>query len=129
MTLEVVAAKGLPHNPLNAVTQSIDVVTLVDGSRRVRKRIGNQKTGAPERWRASHEPGHWNWWEREAHVYRSDSLRASLIGSGLAIAAAEVAADDAGFTLMIEWVEGTAGPDFDLMDQAALARGLGRWQA
>jgi hypothetical protein len=122
-------AEPLPHNPLNGVTQSIERLMLPGGGRVVRKRIGPGKPGVAPHWQASPDRAHWNWWEREAHAYRSGALAASLAGTGMQMPEANVIEEAAGYTLVLEWVEGTPGVDFAIGDHTALARGLGRWQA
>ncbi len=123
------AADPLPHNPLNGVTQSIERRALADGRRTVHKRIGRGKVGVPARWRASDDTHHWNWWEREAHAYRSAELAASLAGTGLGLAEVDVVEEESGYSLHLEWVDGTPGTAFEIADHVALAAGLGRWQA
>jgi hypothetical protein len=122
-------AESVPHNPLSGVTHSIERLTLSGGRQVVRKRIGPGKPGVPERWRTSEDPRHWNWWEREAHAYRSAALRGSLAGTGLGMPEADVVSDGFGYTLLLEWVDGAPGTGFDLADHMAVAEALGRWQA
>lgn len=42
---------------------------------------------------------------------------------------ANVVSDEVGYTLLLEWVDGVPGTDFDLADHMAVAEALGRWQA
>jgi len=118
----------LHHNPKNAVTETVERVTRPDGTTVVRKVIGTGTTNDPH-WATSEDPSHWNWWEREAHVYRSEQLRASLAGTGLDLPDATVRRTDTGFELILEDVAGKPGAEFSLDDHLAVASGLGRWQA
>ncbi|HEX7444406.1 MAG TPA: hypothetical protein VF320_10985 [Acidimicrobiales bacterium] len=126
---DIVRRESLRHNQYNAVTTSIEQVNTADGRVLVRKRLGRSKADSPEHWQASDDPHHWNSWRREAAAYRDDRLEASLVGTGLARPAARVEEDAAGITLWLDFVEGDSGAGLALEDHAALARGLGRWQA
>ena len=88
---------------------------------------GSTATPAPAHWASSEDPSHWNSWRREADAYRDPALRASLVGTGLAMPAADVVEHPGGATLLLEDVTGTAGPDFALEDHVATAAALGRW--
>ena len=120
----------LRYNSSNQSTVVVERVRTPGGSR-VRKELrrpGPVEKGAAVHWATSTDPGHWNYWHREAEVYQDDSLRASLTGTGLELAGAEVVDHESGTTLWLEDVTGTAGPDFDLTDHVAAATALGRWQ-
>ncbi|MFC3686942.1 hypothetical protein [Aquipuribacter hungaricus] len=124
------SAEVLRYNPDNQTTLVVERVRTSTGSR-VRKELRRPDRGSPWRgghWAASTDPGHWNYWHREAEVYRDEDLRASLAGTGLGLAAAEVVEHDAGATLWLEDVVGTPGPAFDLDDHVATAAALGPWQ-
>lgn len=128
----VVAREQLRHNPLNEVTAAVERVVLADGRSLVRKELrasSSSSTPAPSTWAASDDPRHWNSWRREADVHRDGSLRRSLRGTGLDLPASEVEVADGGAVLWMEDVAGVPGERFDLADHAALAAGLGRWQA
>jgi hypothetical protein len=132
--VDIVGREGLRHNEFNAVTASIEKVETADGRVLVCKRLGRHKPNAPDHWLASDDPTHWNYWRREAEAYLSPVLRESLAGTGLEIPRAtveehEAETSDDGVTLWIDYVPGTPGVSFDLVDHQALARGLGRWQA
>jgi hypothetical protein len=128
--VQIVAREALRHNPLNAVTDTVERVTTAAGSTLVRKRLRRPRpddgTGP---WAASADPAHWNYWRREAEVYRSSALRAGLHAAGLDLPAAEVDEDDDGVTLWLEDVAGRPGTDFGIEDHRALSAALGRWQA
>lgn len=131
MNFEVASRQQLRHNPLNAVTASVERVTDPSGNTLVRKELTAPETGATQdpRWAASDDPRHWNYWRREAEVYRSSELRDSLRGTGLDLPAATVEVSDTGAVLWLEDVAGTPGTEFELTDHVALATSLGRWQA
>ncbi len=130
VTFEIHRREALRHNPLNEVTRVVERVADRTGRTVIRKELGPPRDGAaaPE-WAASRVPWHWNYWRREAEVYRSGDLRASLAPAGLDLPAAEVEEHADGVTLWLEDVVGTPGADFDLGDHAALAAAVGRWQA
>ena len=131
MLRDVVARQALRHNPANAVTDVVERVTLADGSTKVHKRLRapDESCDPHSPWAASDDPQHWNYWLREAEVYRSSALRASLSGTGLAVPAADVQVHEQTADLWLEDVAGTSGTAFTLDDHMAVARGLGRWQA
>ena len=123
-------AEVLRYNPNNQTTLLVERVRTPAGSR-VRKELRRPSPaseGGAAHWAASTDPEHWNYWHREAEVYADDDLRASLDGTGLELAGAEVVDHDNGTTLWLEDVTGTAGPDFTLDDHVAAATALGRWQ-
>ncbi|MEV6413049.1 aminoglycoside phosphotransferase [Kribbella sp. NPDC051718] len=124
-------ATTLRHNPLNAVTATVERITREDGTTYIRKElrepVPRQEIGKP--WAASVEPRHWNYWRREVEVYLDDEVRAQLQGTGLVLPGAEVDELAGGAVLYLEDVAGRAGTDFGLEDHAALARAVGRWQA
>ena len=121
------------HNPLNAVTAIVERVTDAAGRTLIRKELRrpdpSSTEGTPGAWAASTDPQHWNYWRREADAYLSGPLREGLQAAGLDIAHADVEETDTGAVLWLEDVAGTPGTEFTLDDHAALASGLGRWQA
>lgn len=126
------SSEGLPHDPANAVTAAVERVSDARGGTRVRKRLRHPRAASPDvdpRWAGSDVPAHWNFWRREADVYRDDEVSESLAGTGLGVADAEVDVGADGATLLLEDVSGVPGERFALEDHAALAAGLGRWQA
>ena len=128
VTFEVTRSEPLRHNPSNSVTVSVDRVYDAAGTSRICKQLQRnpESTG---RWAASSDRRHWNYWRREAAVYADVELRASLVGTGLDLPAADVIETDDTATLWLEDVRGTPGIDFDLPDHVAVATALGRWQA
>lgn len=125
---EAVSTTTLRHNPLNAVTASVERLTDAAGRSVIRKEL-RRPTGEHGVWTASEDPRHWNYWRREVEVYRDKDLRRQLIGAGLAMPTAEVAEHPAGATLYLEEIAGLPGTDFALTDHIALAGACGRWQA
>jgi hypothetical protein len=127
---EVVTSEPLRYNPLNEVTGGIERVTDAGGRTLIRKRLrrpGPQPSAG--QWSASLDPRHWNYWRREADVYQSPELRASLEHTGLSLPAGEVEEHDDGVTLWLEDVSGRPGTGFTLAEHTALAGAAGRWQA
>ena len=131
MDFEIAERTPLRHNPLNQVTAAIERVTDATGRTLIRKELRAPKPDAldTDRWTASADPRHWNYWRREAAAYQDEELRRSLSGTGLDLPGSEVVEHDKRATLWLEDVAGTPGADFTLEDHVALATGLGRWQA
>jgi hypothetical protein len=131
MGRNVVSRQVLRHNPQNAVTSIVERVTQANGGTLVHKRLQApvSATDSNHAWAASHDRRHWNYWRREAVAYGQDVLRASLADTGLGMPGAEVEEHDGSVDLWLEDVAGTPGTEFDLADHAAVAAGLGRWQA
>lgn len=131
MIFDVVSAETLRHNPKNEVTAGVERVTDAAGRTLIRKRLRRPEPGAAPRtpWAASLDPRHWNYWRREADVYRSGELRASLDRAGLGLPEAEVEEYADGVTLWLEDVAGVPGTDFTLARHVAVAEAAGRWQA
>ncbi len=116
----------LRHNPLNAVTASVERVHLADGTTRVRKELRRPGAAETAPWAGSDHPRHWNYWRREADVYGSAAVRAGLRDTGLDLPAAEV---EDGRVLWLEDVPGRPGAEFTLAEHERFASALGRWQA
>jgi hypothetical protein len=129
MVFEVVHREVLRHNPLNAVTATVERVTDAVGASRVRKEL--RAPSAPARpgglWAASSDPRHWNYWRREAEAYSDGGVRRSLDGTGLGMPGCEVVEHEGGVTLWLEDVTGAPGAAFTLDDHVSVATGLGRW--
>ncbi|MFF0344280.1 aminoglycoside phosphotransferase [Kribbella sp. NPDC004875] len=123
-----VGTATLRHNPLNAVTATVERVTYADGRTAVRKEL-RRPTESAGPWAASTDPRHWNYWRRELDVYRDDELRGRLADAGLVLPAAQLDEWPDGALLLMEDISGTPGTQFSLAEHAALARACGRWQA
>jgi hypothetical protein len=63
----------LTHNPSNGVTAGVWRVTGRDRSAVLKVLTRTKETGVA--WSASNDPRHWNFWRREAYVYRSGLAR------------------------------------------------------
>ncbi|ADB30737.1 aminoglycoside phosphotransferase [Kribbella flavida DSM 17836] len=127
-----VARTTLRHNPLNAVTASVERVTDADGRTVIRKELRRPAaphTGPSDPWAASDNPRHWNYWRREVEVYQDPAFGRQLADTGLHLPAAEVESLDGGAVIWLEEVHGLPGSEFSLADHAALAAACGRWQA
>jgi hypothetical protein len=116
----------LRHNPLNAVTASVERVHRADGSTVVRKELRRPAATDTGPWAGSHDPRHWNYWRREAEVYASAKVRAGLRDTGLDLPAAQVEDER---ILWLEDVAGRPGAEWTLADHERFATALGRWQA
>lgn len=72
---------SLTHNRANGVTQSVERVRAGAQSAVV-KVLSRRTEGVPTHWLPSEDPTHYNYWRREALVYR-DELADAYAGSGL----------------------------------------------
>ncbi|WP_405056217.1 aminoglycoside phosphotransferase family protein [Kribbella sp. NBC_01505] len=122
-------ATVLRHNPLNAVTETVERLTYTDGRTAIRKRLRRPVGASGDPWAASDDPRHWNYWRREVEVYRDETLRTDLAAAGLVLPEADIAEDDIGAVLVMEDVVGLPGTEFGLTEHGELARACGRWQA
>src|SRR4051812_33929671 len=111
----------LTHNPLNGVTGGVwrrdDVVHKVLTRRRT----------APAHWAASEDPRHWNYWQREALVYRTRLPERLGLGAPDVVDVAE--SPDGDIELVLEHVAGAHGAALTIDDLEVAARVLGRAQA
>src|SRR4051794_23691797 len=111
----------LTHNPLNGVTGGVwrrdDVVHKVLTRRRT----------APAHWAASEDPRHWNYWQREALVYRTRLPERLGLGAPGVVDVAESPGGATGRGL--ERVGGAHGAALTIDALGAAARVLGRAQA
>ncbi len=123
-----ISTTTLRHNPLNAVTATVERVTYSDGRTAVRKEL-RKPVDSTGPWAASTDPRHWNYWRRELEVYQDDELRSQLADAGLVLPQAEIVEHPDGAVLVIEDISGTPGTQFSLAEHAVLARACGRWQA
>ncbi|ASW55837.1 aminoglycoside phosphotransferase [Plantactinospora sp. KBS50] len=121
-------AEPLDHNASNAATGGIWRVRR-DGRSAVLKLATppGHHPDPPAHWAAQDDPGHWNYWRREALAYR-DGLAASVYAGG-GIRAPELLdlreRADGSVALWLEDVAGRPGPSAAVADLADLARRLG----
>jgi hypothetical protein len=126
---DAVSTTTLRHNPLNAVTATVERLKDATGRTVIYKEL-RKPIGVDDAWAASGDPRHWNYWRREVEVYQDASLRQQLQGTGLALPEAKVVEQpDGGASMYLEDIAGRPGTEFSLSDHAALARACGRWQA
>jgi len=112
------------------VTRSIERVGE-DGSTWVRKRLsGRNPPDAPGEWRASSAPRHWNYWRREALVYRS-GLGELLDGTGVRLPEVLEVIDIDAHTveLRLEDVDGRSGAELQSADYLRVCHAWGYAQA
>jgi len=111
----------LTHNPLNGATAAVwrrDAVV---------HKVLTRRRPAPAHWAASDDPRHWNYWRREALVYRTRlPERLGLAAPGL-LGIAE--SPDGDVELRLERVDGAYGAALTIEDLQVAARALGRAQA
>jgi hypothetical protein len=111
---------ALTHNPLNGVTGGVwrrgDVVHKILTPRRE----------APAHWAASDDPRHWNYWKREALVYRTDLPGRLGLGAPELLGVTESPEGD--IELRLEHVQGAHGAALGIEDLEVAARALGRAQ-
>jgi len=114
----------LPHNRANGVTIGI-WREWHRGSPVVVKSLG-RRTNVPAHWAPSDDPRHWNYWYREAFVYREGLPR--QLGLGAPELLDIVNRAEGGLELKLEDVEGRHAVALSLDDVAAAAGALGRSQ-
>ncbi|WP_220447088.1 aminoglycoside phosphotransferase family protein [Nonomuraea deserti] len=114
----------LTHNPKNGVTGGIWRVRR--GSRSAVLKVLTRRKDAPDGWRHSDDPRHWNYWRREADVY-ADGLPELWAGTGLRAPKllALVERDDGDLALWTEDVSGPPGTSWDVERHALLGHQLG----
>lgn len=115
---------GLAHNPLNRVTGGLHRVTWSNG-RAARKHLTRFGDGAAH-WAPSTDPRHFNYWAREAEIYRSELPRRLGLGAPGLLGAIDQ--PDGSVVLWLEWVDGATGLACGIDGLAAAGRALGRSQ-
>ena len=119
----------LTHNLKNAVTADIYRLSDEDESSVVKCLRRTNSDDTPSEWRASLEPHHWNFWQREHLVYTSE-LACLLSGSQVRLPELLSARESPdGFDLVLEDVDGRSGADLSLDDYVALAEAWGTVQS
>src|SRR5687768_8679584 len=122
-------ATTLRHNPLNAVTATVERITDETGHTHIRKELhappqtpdtagrpGEAPNAGQVAWAASTDVRHWNYWYREIEVYRDREWRERLAGTGLVLPECEVEEFRGGAVLYLEDVSGKPGTEFLLED-------------
>jgi hypothetical protein len=123
-------SEPLKHNPRNAVTHSIERIPHGKGQA-VRKVLsGANGDDVPPEWRASHEPDHWNFWEREARLYQSD-VGHWIEGSGARLARLHGVIEHglSRIEMVLEDVSGRSGMSLTFADYVLACRAWGEAQA
>ncbi|MER5791629.1 aminoglycoside phosphotransferase [Streptomyces sp. NPDC001980] len=129
---EVLGADGavfdpLVHNPKNGVTGGVWRVSA--GRRSAVLKVLTRSKEATERWAASDEPRHWNYWRREAHVYESGLAQVwQPYGIRAPRLLALVERPDGDVALWLEDVPGEPATDWPLARHVEHARRLGAAQ-
>lgn len=117
----------LPHNPLNGVTAGVWLEGGDGGAPAVvRKILTRRRDDAPERWAASDDPRHWNYWRREALAYTTDLPGRLGLAAPRLLDATTTAEGDV--ELRLEHVQGRHAGTLTADDLAAAARALGTAQ-
>lgn len=121
-------ARSLTHNRLNQATGGIWRITRPGGTAILKLAVPGRPDGAAH-WAAGAEPGHWNYWLREALAYRAGLPAAAYPG----IAAPELLScderPDGSVALWLADVPGAPGPAWSTPQFAEFARRLGTGQA
>lgn len=100
MPFDITERTPLRHNPTNKVTAAIERVRDANGHTMIRKELRPPDAYADDadRWAASADPKHWNYWRREAASYQGQELRRSLTDTGLDLPDCQVVEHDEGAT-------------------------------
>ena len=127
----VLAAEPLRHGLANAATGGIWRVTGTAGSAILK--VARRPAAPDQSWAfpSSDEPGHWNYWRREALAYQT-GLAATAYADARIAAPALLGANaraDGGVELWLANVAGTPGWDWPVPRLARFARELGATQA
>jgi len=119
----------LTHNPRNAVTHSIERISL-DGRSAVRKVLnGLNHPDTPPEWIASDEPRHWNYWQRESFFYQSH-IRKTLASIGVSIPKLlQIEEGEYQIELILDDIQGRSGTALTLEDYALASFKWGQAQA
>ncbi|MDN3021727.1 aminoglycoside phosphotransferase [Streptomyces sp. S.PB5] len=118
---------SLTHNPKNGVTGGVWVVGA--GDRSAVLKVLTRNKPATGRWAASDDPRHWNYWRREAEVYRSGLAQVwEPYGIRAPRLLACVERSDGDIALWLEHVRGTPGTSWPLARHIEHARRLGTAQ-
>jgi hypothetical protein len=110
----------LTHNPLNGVTAGV----WREGG--IVRKLLTRRRAAPEHWAASSDPQHWNYWRREALVYRCGLPGALGLAAPRLVASSDM--PDGDVELLLEDVAGRHGGSLTVADVEAAAAALGRSQ-
>ena len=119
----------LTHNLNNSVTASINLVEDHAGRRVVKILNGRNSAETPREWMASDEPAHWNYWQREAHAYKSQ-LNDLIEGTGVRMPRLLKCeqADAQTISLELECLEGRTGNELTIDDYETIATAWGKAQ-
>ncbi|MEV0093306.1 aminoglycoside phosphotransferase [Streptomyces sp. NPDC050738] len=116
----------LTHNPKNGVTRGVWRVSAGDDRSAVVKVLTRRKETLAA-WAASDDPGHWNYWRREAEVYESglpDAWKPYGITAPSLLASVQRA--DGDVALWLEDVRGEPATAWPTPRHGRLAHALGR---
>ncbi len=119
------------HNPLNGATGGIWRVERAGRATVLKVLTPPGRPGVPAHWATSDEPGHWNYWRREALAYREGLAERAYATAGIRPPALLDTEDrtDGSVALWLEYVDGVPGTGATPQRLGDFARRLGAGHA
>jgi hypothetical protein len=123
------SAEPLVHNPLNGATGGIWRIQRDDGPAVLKILTPPGRPEAPAHWATSDDPGHWNYWRREALAYREGLARSAYPAIRPPRLLAAVDRPDGSVALWLEYVTGAPGTALTPAGLGDVAQRLGAGHA
>jgi hypothetical protein len=125
------SAERLTHNPMNGATGGIWRVRRDRDTAVLKVLTPPGRDAVPAHWRGSDDPGHWNYWRREALAYRDGLARRAYAAGGIRPPGLLSSVDrpDGSVALWLEDVAGEPGTAATPSRLGAFAQRLGAGHA